>query len=81
MSTQITQQTIGQWLEELANGNVSNERDDIKMQNLLRRINFPGAICTCGIAYLEGHGTPEYPPMPIQSVAKMLVDIAKGKAS
>ena len=72
-----TQQTVGQWLEELARGNTSTERDGIKMQSLLRRINFPSAICTCGIAYLEGHGTMDFPPMAINSLASMLVNKAK----
>jgi len=69
-------QTIKQWLEELAGGDMSVEQDDVKMQNLLHKVNFPNAICTCGIAYLEGKGTLEFPPMPIQSVAKMLLDAA-----
>lgn len=69
-------QTIGQWLEGLVGGNTSTEQDDIKMTNLLHRVGFGGAVCTCGIVYLEGRGTLEAPPTSIQSIAKMLVDKA-----
>ena len=72
--------TVKQWLEELAGNNTSNEQDDRKLQNLLHRVNFPSAICTCGIAYLEGKGTLEFPPMPIQSVARMLIDVINRQA-
>ena len=71
-------QTVEQWLEQLATTSTSDERDDRKMQNLLRRVGYPGAICTCGIVYLKGHGTPDAPPMPIQPVAKQLVNTVKG---
>lgn len=75
--TTETQQTIGQWLEGLANTNSSTEKDDGKMQNLLHRIGFPSAVCTCGIVYLDGKGTIDAPPTDIHSIAKMLVSKAR----
>jgi len=72
----IAQQTIGQWLEELAGSAQSNEVDSSKMQNLLHRIGFPQAVVAVGIVYLEGKGTIDAPPTSIHSIAKMLVDKA-----
>ena len=72
-----TQQTIGQWLESLATSDTSNDSDSNKMQHLLHRIGFPNAVVTCGIVYLEGHGTMDAPPMSLHSIAKMLVNKAK----
>jgi len=74
-----TQQTIGQWLEELANNNTSTERDDSKMANLLHRVGFSSAVVTCGIVYMEGRGTIDAPPMDIHSIARMLVGKAKAE--
>ncbi len=65
--------TIKEWLEELSGGNTSTELDDTKMQNFLHHIGESKAICTCGIVYLEGRGTIEAPPTPIQSIAKMML--------
>jgi len=65
--------TMREWLTELAVGNSSNESDDRQMQALLRRIQFDKAIVTCGIVYLEGRGTIDAPPMPIQSMAAMIL--------
>lgn len=72
MATQA-QQTVGQWLEELATSNQSSDRDSIKMQNLLHRVGFPRAIVVCGIVYLEGQGTMEAPPMSLHTIAAMLI--------
>ena len=71
--TTATEQTIGQWLEGLMSTDSSTDSDDAKMQNLLHRIGFPVAVCTCGIVYLDGKGTLEAPPTSIHSIAKMLV--------
>lgn len=73
----MTQQTIGQWLEELSSGNTSTDTDDTRLETLLHQVGFPKARCVCGICYLEGRGTLNAPPMPIQQIAKMLVDIAR----
>ena len=70
-------QLIGQWLEELVCSGASNEQDDARMQNLLHRVGFPRAVCTCGIAYLKGKGTLEAPPTPIQSIAKQLANVVR----
>ena len=69
-------QTVGQWLEELARSNTSNEHDEREMTNILHRFGFPAAVVTCGIVYLEGKGTMDAPPAPIQSIAGMLVKAA-----
>jgi len=70
-------QTIGQWLEQLATTTTSTELDSSKMANLLHRVGFGAAVVTCGIVYLEGRGTIEAPPMSIHTIAKMLVEKAK----
>ena len=71
-----TQQTVKEWLEELAQSNESADIDTIKMQNLLHRAGFPQAVCTCGIVYLEGHGTLEAPPTDIHAIARMILKAA-----
>jgi len=75
--TTATQQTVGQWLEELAGNTQSSEHDSTKMVNLLRKVGFPQAVVTCGIVYLEGNGTIDAPPMSIHGMAKMLVEKAR----
>jgi len=65
--------TAKQWLEKVASNDTCEKLDDAKMQNLLCKVGFPEAVCLYGITYLEGRGTLESPPMPIQSVAKMLL--------
>ena len=70
------QQTVGQWLEELATSNTSDESDGKRLANILHRIGFAQAIVTCGIVYLDGKGTIEAPPASIHAVAKMLIDQA-----
>lgn len=69
-------QTVKQWLEGLANGTSSTDKDSRMMQNILHRVNFPQAIVTLGIVYLQGRGTIEAPPTSIHSVAKMLLTAA-----
>lgn len=69
-----TQQTVKQWLEELANSNTSTDSDSIKMTNLLHRVGFARAVVVCGIVYLEGKGTMEAPPISLHSIAKMVIE-------
>jgi hypothetical protein len=72
--------TVGEWLKELSESTTSTEEDERVMRNLLHKYNFPWAVVTCGIVYLEGHGTAESPPMPIQGIAKMILSsISKAK--
>ena len=68
-----TKRPISEWVREIATINVSGELDNMKMEVLLRVMNFPKAKCICGIVYLEGKGTIEYPPMSIHTVAKMIL--------
>ena len=75
----MEQQTVGQWLEELASSNQSLDLDSSKMQNLLHRVGFSSAIVTCGIVYLEGKGTIEAPPTSIHTIAKWLMSKANLK--
>jgi len=70
-----TQQTVKQWLEELASNNESSDIDSGKMQNLLHRVGFASAVVTCGIVYLEGHGTMDAPPTDLHSIARMLLKV------
>ena len=73
--TTETKQTTKQWVEEIAAGNTSTERDGQIMQAILRRLNFPSAVVTCGIVYLEGQGTIDAPPTDIHSIARMILVI------
>lgn len=72
--------TIKEWLEKLATSTESTEEDGASMQNFLRQYGFPSAVVTCGIVYLEGHGTYEAPPSSIHSIARMLLKILVEKA-
>jgi hypothetical protein len=65
--------TVKEWIQDLASRNSSSDEDEKMMANLLRRLGFPKAVCTCGIAYLEGKGTIDAPPTSIHSVANMLL--------
>jgi hypothetical protein len=67
--------TVKEQLTTIASNNTSIEQDDIFMANLCHRIGFPQAKIVCGIAYLEGKGTIEFPPMPIQQLANMLLKV------
>ena len=67
------QLTIGQWLEQLAVGDTSTERDRTRMQNLLHKVGFPQAVVVVGIVYPEGQGTAEFPPVSINFMAQVLV--------
>ena len=73
--TTETKQTTKQWVEEMAASNTSGERDDKIMQAILRQIDFPAAVVTCGIVYLEGQGTIEASPVDIHTIARMILDI------
>lgn len=68
-------QTVKEWLVELATTNQSTDQDSIKMQNLLRRCGFPSAVVTCGIVYTEGVGR----PLDIHSMAKMILQATPGQ--
>lgn len=67
------QQTVKEWLEEVANTNQSSDTDSTKMRNLLHRVGFPSAVVVVGVVYLEGKGTVDFPPTSIHSIAKMLL--------
>lgn len=69
----MADQTVKQWLEELAGNDSSSEKDASMMQNLLHRVGFGRAVVVYGIVYLEGQGTIEAPPASIHSVASMLL--------
>lgn len=72
MATEV-KQTVKQWLEGLANSNQSTERDSQIMQGLLRRAGCSSAVVTCGIVYLDGHGTIKAPPTDLHTIARMLL--------
>ncbi len=61
--------TVKEWLESVAGTNQSTDKDASMMQNLLRRVGFPKAVCTLGIVYLQGYGM----PVDIHSTAKTLL--------
>lgn len=67
-----TEITVKEWLTELSTCSVSTGEDDRRMQSILHRFNFPKAVCTCGMVYLEGQGQ----PMDIHNLAKIIVEKA-----
>ena len=75
MVDQKHQTPIQEWLKRLSTSNQSSENDSAWMQGMLRVYGFPGAVVTCGIVYFEGHGTLEFPPTDIHTVARMLIKI------
>jgi len=70
-------ETIKQYLEQLSNGNTSTSEDDIKIQRLMRALGSPNCVVTCGIVYLDGHGTIENPPISIQQVVKSVLKVVE----
>jgi predicted butyrate kinase (DUF1464 family) len=66
---EMAEQTVKQWLEELASSTQSTEKDSRMMQNLLRRIGLHNAVVTCGIVYPSGYGM----PLDIHSMARELL--------
>jgi len=64
-----------EYLKHLGDKSNSDELDEIIMYNLLMNCSFKNAVITCGIVYLEGHGTMEAPPMDIQSCASMILKV------
>ena len=67
--------TVKDWLDSMASTNQSTDQDSVKMQNLLRRVGFSQAICTVGVVYLKGQGTPDAPPTDIHTIARMLLKV------
>jgi uncharacterized membrane protein len=65
--------TVLEIINELANKNTSTENDSMVIQYVLRKMGFNNAIVTCGIVYLEGHGTINSPPTDIHTIAKTLL--------
>jgi len=61
-------------LKRLATSDSTTEEDNYIMQAILHKIDFPKAIVTSGIVYLEGRGTIDAPPAPICSVAKKILE-------
>ncbi len=62
-------------LDKLANTNTCNDQENIAFENVLKLVGFPDARVTCGITYLVGRGTIEFPPMDIHNAAKMILKI------
>lgn len=67
------EQTVKQWLEQVAGTDTSTEQDSDRMQNMLRRVGFPSAVVVMGVVYVEGYGTVDYPPMSIHFMAGVLL--------
>lgn len=69
----MVEQTVKQWLQDLANKNDSTDKDSTMMENLLHRVGFASARVVVGVAYLKGQGTIDASPTSIHRVAKMLL--------
>ena len=67
--------TNRQLLETLADSNTSTQDQEFGFEAILKRAGFPQAKVTCGIVYLVGYGTSEYPPSPINMIARYFLDI------
>jgi len=60
-------------LENLAGKNQSSEIEGKQLEVVLNKIGFPNAVVTCGIVYLEGHGTLNCPPTSVHEISKMIL--------
>ncbi len=69
----VENKTVFQVIKELSEKNSSTENDSMVIQYVLRKMGFNNAIVTCGIVYLEGHGTINSPPTDINTIAKTLL--------
>ena len=67
-------ESVKTWLNKLAAGSISEDRDNAIMQNILKRVGFPNAVVTCGVVYPLGSGQPK----DIHSMAKELIEICEG---
>jgi len=78
--TESKAKTGVEFIAMMAETKESTVDDSIIMQNILRGIGFPKAVCTNGIVYLKGYGTIKSPPISIQTVAKQLLSVLNHKA-
>jgi hypothetical protein len=62
-------------LRKLASSNLSDIDDEKFMLEILKKCGFPETKITCGIVYLKGQGTIEYPPQSINKMALIFVCI------
>jgi len=70
--------TVLEFLEDVAGKDSSSEKDARLMETFLRRnLGFEKAVVTCGIVYLDGHGTLEAPPTSIHTIAKHILKSIK----
>lgn len=65
--------TVADWLKGVKDSNTCTITDEAKMMGLLRKLNFPKAVVTCGTVYFEGKGTPEAPPVSIHQAARLIL--------
>jgi len=72
-------ETFREIVTRLATTNTSSEKDGALFQQFLRKCGFSNAVVTCGIVYMEGHGTIECPPTPINAVANIILKSVEGK--
>lgn len=64
---------VREFLKELASKNSCTDEECKLMERILRKIGLSKAVCVFGIVYLEGQGTIDAPPLPINIIARMLL--------
>lgn len=67
--------TIKDRIEQISNNAVSTDEDSNFIMFVLHRLGFNNALVTCGVVYIEGHGTIENPPTSIQNIASMILKL------
>ena len=60
-------------IKRLAIAPSTTHDDDMIMESILHKLDFPQAVVICGIVYLEGRGTIDCPPTSINSIAGMIL--------
>ena len=66
-------ETFGEFCHRLIDTGECSERDNLIMERMLVTTMFPEAKVLYGIVYIEGKGTPAFPPIPIQEIAQVLL--------
>lgn len=63
-----------EYLNDLMARGTTDNLDELMMTALCRKAGFPNVVVTCGIVYLEGHGTLDAPPAPIHQIGKLFLN-------
>ncbi len=60
-------------LQRISEKDTCTETDERFITAILQELGFPNVVITCGIVYMEGHGTLEFPPTDVHTVSRMIL--------